>query len=242
MKTVVLLTFLVAFVNLSFGQVSISVNGTPYSTGTTLDYVSDTNVVTVNALVKNESGTTLNLTVERIINNQPSSWIDDLCWGSSTDGGLNGQCYNSIQATNPYTTEHVQVVDDGDNGIFSAKVYPKNPDYGCGEYKYYIIQDGTTVLDSIIFTVCKTVSVDEIEPLSISVAPNPASSYVKIKTNGVEGATVKMVDVLGNVVLKETVMGTSKTINTSDFRNGIYFVTVEAEGSKPITRKLIIKQ
>jgi hypothetical protein len=218
------------------------VNGTPYISGTALDYASDTNTVTVNAIVKNESGASMNLTVQRIMNNQPLSWIDDLCWGSSTDGGLSGQCYNSIQASNPSTTEHVQVVDAGDNGIFSAKVHPKNPDYGCGEYKYYIIQDGTIILDSIIFSVCKTASLDEVEPLSISVAPNPAKTYVKVKTNGVEGVNVKMVDVLGNVVLKETVMGTSKTIDTSNFRNGVYFITIEAVGSKPITRKLIVRQ
>ena len=46
---------------------------------------------------------------------------------------------------------------------------------------------------------------------------------------------------LGNVVLKETVMGSSKTINTSSFRNGVYFVRVEADNQRTINRKLIIR-
>jgi len=241
MKTTLLSAFFSVIASLSFGQLSITVDGTPYASGSVLYYTSDTNVVVVDALVKNESGSSLNLTVERVIVNQIPSWVDDLCWGSTTDAGLNGQCYNSIQATNPFTTPPTQVVDNGDNGVFSGKIYPKDPDYGCGIYHYYFIQDATTILDSILVSVCKTASVDELDPLDISIVPNPAQSYVNVKTNGVEGTTIKMVDVLGNVVLKEAVLGTSKTINTSDFRNGIYFVTVEADGQRPVNRKVIVR-
>jgi hypothetical protein len=131
-------------------------------------------------------------------------------------------------------------VNAGDNGIFLAKVEPKDPGYGCGEYRYYIIS-GQTILDSIDIAVCKTVAVDELEPFSLTMAPNPASSYFTIKTTGSESATVKVVDVLGNVVMTASIMGTSKTINTESFKNGVYFVIVESEGQKPINRKLIVR-
>ena len=159
-----------------------------------------------------------------------------------SDGGLTGQCYNGIQASNPYVSPDAFVVQPGDNGVFKGTIKPKDPDYGCGDYRYYFIQDGTTILDSIDVTVCKTASIEEVTPaLSISVAPNPASSYFKVKTNDVVGATVQVVDVLGNVVLKETVMGSSKTINTENFRNGVYFVRVSANNQRPINRKVIVR-
>ena len=203
-------------------------------------YASDTTKLSVNALVENTSAAPMELTIRRVIESPVSSWIDDLCWGSSSFP-VEGQCYNGIQATNPYTTFHIQTVNAGDNGILKASIKPKDPDYGCGDYKYYIVLDGTTILDSIEITVCKTASIEELVPaLSISVAPNPANSYFKVKTNNVEGATIQVVDVLGNVVLKETVMGTSKTINTESFRNGIYFVRVKADNQRPINRKVIV--
>jgi hypothetical protein len=184
----------------------------------------------------------MTLTVERVIVNQISSWVDDMCWATSSDGGLTGQCYNGIQASNPYVSPDAFVVQPGDNGVFKGTIKPKDPDYGCGDYRYYFIQDGTTILDSIDVTVCKTASIEEVTPaLSISVAPNPASSYFKVKTNDVVGATVQVVDVLGNVVLKETVMGSSKTINTENFRNGVYFVRVSANNQRPINRKVIVR-
>ena len=101
--------------------------------------------------------------------------------------------------------------------------------------------DGTNVIDSVDISVCKSASVEEIEPFSISVAPNPANSYVKIKTTGVEGASFKVLDVLGNVVVKESIMGTSKTINTESYKNGVYFIIVEADGQKPINKKIIVR-
>jgi hypothetical protein len=76
--------------------------------------------------------------------------------------------------------------------------------------------------------------------VEVNVAPNPATDYVKVTAEGVESATVKMIDVLGNVILKETIKG-SKTIDVSEFRNGIYFVIIEAEGVKTINRKVIVR-
>ncbi|MFN5635814.1 MAG: T9SS type A sorting domain-containing protein [Flavobacteriales bacterium] len=50
----------------------------------------------------------------------------------------------------------------------------------------------------------------------------------------------KMVDALGNLVLKDQVYG-SKKINTSEFRSGVYFITFEGSGSRPFVKKVIIR-
>jgi hypothetical protein len=51
---------------------------------------------------------------------------------------------------------------------------------------------------------------------------------------------MRIVDVLGNVVSKETITGTKK-IDLSNFRNGVYFITIETSNGKTINRKLIVK-
>lgn len=240
MKTRLLFALLGLSTLTAFGQqLEITVEGVSHVSGTQYMYTADTNTRQINAVVTNISGAPLNLKVQRVRLNSISSWNDDLCWGSSSYP-LSGQCYNGIQNTNPYTTYHVQTVNPGDYGIFLAKVEPKDPDYGCGDYRYYIM-NGSTIMDSIDVSVCKTADVDELTPFSLTIAPNPASSYFTIKTTGSESATVKIVDVLGNVVLKESIMGTSKTINTESFKNGVYFVIVESEDQKPINRKVIVR-
>jgi hypothetical protein len=47
-------------------------------------------------------------------------------------------------------------------------------------------------------------------------------------------------DALGTTISKETVIS-SKKINVSDLRNGVYFVVIDIPGSKTITRKVIIR-
>ena len=120
-------------------------------------------------------------------------------------------------------------------------ITPADPGYGVVTYRYEVF-DGTTLDAYVEVVVTKTASINEIKPvLAVSVAPNPASSNLKVTATGANGAKVKMVDVLGNVVLFETVVGTSKNINVANFRNGIYFVIVEAEGAKRVSRKVIVR-
>ena len=240
MKTTLLVALFGIISTFSFGQINLTIEGNPYISGTTYEITADTSDLIINGRVINNTGAPLDLIITRVIENPLPSWKDDLCWGS-TSGLTIGQCYNAIQATNPYTTPDIQTVNDGDEGLFQAKIKPKNPYYGCSEYKYYI-KEGATIFDSIQILVCKNVSVEELTPaLSITVAPNPASSYFTVKANSEDGATIQVVDVLGNVVLKETLMGSSKTINTESFRNGVYFVRVEAENQRPINRKVIVR-
>lgn len=241
MKTTLLSAVFAIASAFSFGQISITVGGATHASGTSYTYSSAGASVDVIAHATNTTAAPINLTVQRVIENQIPSWKDLICWGTSSDGGLSGQCYFNIQGINPYTTPDSYTVDPGDYGDFKATITPEDPDFGCGEYKYYFILDGTTILDSVEVVVCKTASVEELSPISVSVAPNPANSSFTVKANNANNATVKMVDVLGNLVLEETVMGPSKKVNTSNFRNGVYFVIVEAENKQPVNRKVIVR-
>lgn len=236
-RTLLTILTIAAFAGLSFGQIQMSVGSSGDISGTQIDYTSAGAEVVVDVHVENNTGASLDLTIQRVRINETTGWTDYICWGHATDP-FGGVCY-PVSTMNPWTTATAVTIPNHEAGTLAVHISPTG-DNGCTVYRY-IVMDGSTALDSLDINVCKTASVEEITPLSISVAPNPANSYIKVKTNGVEGASVKMVDVLGNVVLKETVMGTSKTINTESFRNGIYFVVVEAIGVKPINRKVIVR-
>ncbi len=236
-RTLLTILTIASFTGLSFGQIEMSVGASVDISGTQIDYSSAGEEVVVHVLIENKTGFSQDLTIQRVRINETSGWSDYICWGASSDP-FGGVCYGA-SALNPWTTGSALTIPSDSAGTIAAYIQPVG-DNGCTVYRY-IVMDGTTELSFLDIGVCKAVSVEEITAISITVAPNPANTFVKIKTNGVDGATVKMMDVLGNVVLKETVMGTSKTINTESFRNGIYFVVVEANGAKQINRKIIVR-
>lgn len=77
--------------------------------------------------------------------------------------------------------------------------------------------------------------------VSFIIYPNPANDFVTI-TNLPKGATVNILDVTGKVVYSSsTTNEQTSTINTADFTNGIYLISVENKGT--ITnRKLIVNR
>jgi hypothetical protein len=236
-RTLLTILTIASFTGLSFGQIEMSVGASGDISGTQIDYASGGEEVVVDIHVENKTGASQDLTIQRVRTNETTGWTDYLCWGHSTDP-FGGVCYPA-SALNPWVTATAVTVGDGEAGSIAVHIKPEG-DLGCTVYRY-IVMDGATELSFLDIGVCKSAAIEEITPLSITVAPNPANTFVNIKTNGVDGAAVKMMDVLGNVVLKQTVMGTSKTINTESFRNGIYFLVVEADGVKAINRKVIIR-
>ena len=235
-RTLLTILTIAGFASLSFGQIEMSVGASGDISGTQIDYVSAGAEVVVDVHVDNKTGVTKNLTIQRVRINETTGWTDYVCWGHSTDP-FGGVCYPA-SANNPWTTGTPVTIDNDEAGSIAIHISPVG-DNGCTIYRY-LVMDGSTALDSLDISVCKTAGIEEITPFSISIAPNPANTYVKVKTT-VDGSTVKMVDVLGNVVLKETVMGSTKTINTESFKNGVYFIIVEADGEKPINRKVIVR-
>jgi Secretion system C-terminal sorting domain len=238
-RTILTLLTIAGFTAFSFGQIEMTIGASGDLSGTQVDYTSAGAEVIVDVHVSNISGVSRDLSIARQRINETTGWTDYLCWGHSTDP-FGGSCYPaSLMNFTAWTTPAAVTVGDNEAGSLAIHILPEG-DNGCTIYRYFVM-DGTSVLDSIDISVCKIASVEELEPFSISVAPNPANSYVKIKTTGVDGASFKIVDVLGNVVMKEAMMGTSKTINTDSFKNGVYFIIVESEGQKPINRKVIVR-
>lgn len=133
------------------------------------------------------------------------------------------------------------------DGAFYNELKPRiTPDQnaaGFAHYRYYIVEatSGDRV-DSVDLTINFVLGINTVEQSPVlSISPNPAEEYVNISVGSVENASVKIVDVLGNVVYNETISNGTKNIDISNFKNGVYFVLVETQGVNSINRKLIIR-
>jgi hypothetical protein len=74
---------------------------------------------------------------------------------------------------------------------------------------------------------------------TIILFPNPTSSTFKItSTDKIE--TMKLYNILGELLITEKINNTQSTINISQFSKGIYFVEIKTE--KGIVRKKVVKE
>ena len=112
---------------------------------------------------------------------------------------------------------------------------------GQARYRYYVSNNGTNFSDSVDLVFSYTAALKPVkEEISVNIGPNPASDYLQITMNGVESATLKIIDALGTTISKEGI-NSKKKINISEWRNGVYFIVFDIPGSKTITRKVIIR-
>lgn len=257
MKKNILFSLLCSTSFLSFSQVEIyEGSGTTDISGTTIYVDVDPAVITIDNpweahfIVKNVSGTDKQYRITRV-RTTPAGWLDDLCWPPT--------CYVTNSAGNFFQTPHDPANFDPApyvlNGTTTATlpglsnalaeikpvIKPNFSSYGTATYKYYVTEATSGTYEDSLFVVFNySLSVEEKPAASMSISPNPASEFVNVTLEGVDGAKVKIVDVLGNVVYTKEINATSK-IGVADFKNGVYFVTIEGDNKKTITKKLMIR-
>jgi len=192
----------------------------------------------------NNTGATHQWRITRDKISVPTTWSDFLCWGHCTDQ-FGGTCY-AANVSDPWTTPaNPSVLFDINNSECGKLKVTVNPyDWntnGQAHYRYYLSDDGTNFSDSVDLVLSYTAALKPVkEEISVNIGPNPAADYVQITMNGVEAANIKIMDALGTTISKETLIS-SKKINVSELRNGVYFVVIDIQGSKTITRKVIIR-
>lgn len=190
--------------------------------------------------VKNASGSSVVWKVTRVRMNEVAEWEDYLCWG-----GAFGACYpiTAMDETNWVTpVGDNQTVAAGDTAILNSHVITDAYTPGDVVYRYYI---GTTFSPQIAYVdvrVYISVGLDEVAPeLSVSIAPNPSNESFVVSATGSKTSSIKVVDVLGNVILSEEMNYTSKKVDVSNFRNGVYFVIIESNEAKPVTKRIVVR-
>lgn len=207
--------------------------------------------------VHNLTSNDMRLRIKRVVVSGSNLLVDDLCWPPNcfTNNYINGN--NGLTPGNESTplvlanSAIANTLDLVDSNLVmldvAAEIKPQF--YGANQpfstLIKYIVTDslGTTGYDTVYVNVNYTheLSVASTPKLvtELTMAPNPATDYVTINAEGLTEARLKVVDVLGSVVYSSD-FNNSKKINLADFKNGIYFVTVNA-GNKTLTKKLVVR-
>jgi len=198
--------------------------------------VSSTGEHTVHFDVRNISGTFKNWRMTRYRIDGIPTWSDYMCWGYCYTAGA----MSSNPWTSPASTGTV-FLNDGESSLLDSYITPDASNPGTVTYRYYVTEDGVTNVDSVDIEFTFALSTAALSPeVSISVSPNPATETITVKASGSESGTVRIVDVLGNVVFEERYNGTKK-VNVSDFRNGVYFVMVDPDNGKAVNKKIVVR-
>ncbi|MEY3236534.1 MAG: hypothetical protein RI883_635 [Bacteroidota bacterium] len=170
----------------------------------------------------------------------PSAWTDVLCWGEYCFTP-SGDVFITPGAA-PIVTDGTELFSTGEVADLHITITPDQSSTSSALYRYYITNTSGAYVDSIDVSINYVLGVSAVkQSTSLSISPNPADENVKIALEGIENSTVKIVDVLGNVVYNESINNGTKSIDVSNFKNGVYFVLVEAPGIKSFNRKLIIR-
>ena len=84
----------------------------------------------------------------------------------------------------------------------------------------------------------ENVGIEEAEMSEVSLFPNPATSTVSIRANGMEQVT--LIDLNGSIVMTQRVSDETVTFDVSNLAKGAYFVRITG-GNGTAVRKLIVK-
>lgn len=249
MKRILLNSFIIlgfSFLGMSQDGISIKVTavgqGTTNPTGDDTDYSSghspyiynttSSSLLDIYLDVENSTGASKSWRVTRVKDTDvPTDWTHTLCFGSN--------CFIN-SSSNPWCSPANSPLVVADGAAGETSIHFTMPSQGSATYHLYY-GDCTNFDDSITLQINYVVGVKEVKQTpSFSMYPNPANDVVSIQMNNGKNGVVKIVDLVGNVVYSETI-SSSKTLNTSEFKNGIYFVTIESEGVKMTSRKLVVK-
>jgi Secretion system C-terminal sorting domain len=249
MKKLYTLFLSVAISSLSFGQnaeiytyESVTIGATDIS-GTQVDFTVTTDgTYTKHFYMKNVSGSTNDIKLERTIVSEPAGWDDYLCWGRASgesDPLFQNNCYGASQMNSTVWLSPNIVTIPSDSGAEVIADYIVNgPGTAC--YKY-VFKRGGTRWDSLNVCINRSVSIDENEELSFAVYPNPANDVINISTKGTDGnSTIRITDVLGKVVLQESI-NENKKLDVSDFKNGVYLINVIENGISTKSKRIVVR-
>ena len=218
-----------------------SPSGTMYNGTTISRTVTDDELVVVDLGVTNSFGMDKTLSVTRVKLNEVASWAssEQICWGYQAEGN----CYTTpFISPNPWTSPAWGSALPN-NAVANLKFDIHTNSAGTIHYRFYV-NDGATKVDSVdvIVTTLLGIKDKKNEEIAVSIYPNPATSVMNISASGLDGNyDVKMTDVLGKVVYNETVVGSAKKVDVSDFKNGVYLVTITEKGTAIQTRRIVVK-
>ena len=103
----------------------------------------------------------------------------------------------------------------------------------------YVGGSGTGVIYKAIDTALSTTSYDKDK---FQIYPNPASSELFLKTNGLQfPATLTVVDTSGKTLIQQTIGAETNSISVASLQSGMYIVSINDQAGLNISSKLSVK-
>ncbi|MBM3161600.1 MAG: T9SS type A sorting domain-containing protein, partial [Bacteroidetes bacterium] len=84
------------------------------------------------------------------------------------------------------------------------------------------------------------VGIEESKDTQVSIYPNPAQDEILVHTSLTEG-TLLVTDVSGRTKITQNLVGLTTSIDTSEWANGVYLLTI-TNGKETSVKKVVIKK
>lgn len=248
--------FVAMFSSFALGQGTIYKAGSSVS-GTTLTASTsnlDSLMYPKDLYFVNESGSDADLRLRRVILCSDGTLADEqLCYNWGVNNSAPGLCFQPTAAQTDYTTPMggaSPTIAGGDTLWLEPKQDGIGSDAAVKVILYVVDEASGDMLDSVYINYLYgtgdcTVGVEEAELKSdISAYPNPANGFVNfnVELQGAQNAELAIVDMLGKQVYVNRVSANQNhKVNTSTFKQGIYFYSIKVGGQVLETKKLVVK-
>ncbi len=101
--------------------------------------------------------------------------------------------------------------------------------------------DGCAVTSSC-YNITDLVIIENNDSNNVSISPNPFTSTTTVSFSEEQTNTsLKVVNVLGEVIFQSTINGKQSTIDMSGVAKGIYFVRIEDSTKNVVNRKIVVQ-
>jgi len=196
--------------------------------------------IDIHLIVTNNTGSDQQWRITVVRLNVPGDWSDVICWPPLCYIP-NADSYVTPEGNAPTIVNGTSTTAQGSSAEikpgFTPGIAPSS-----AEYMYYITDTTGIFVDSVQLNFDFIADIKEVkQDVTISIAPNPSSDYFVVNTKNADNGTMKIVDVLGNIISEEKMTASSNKINVSNYRNGVYFVIIDSENAKPVTRRIIVR-
>lgn len=187
--------------------------------------------------VKNISGAPIKTRIQRKnILTTSENITYGICWGAVGSGGL---CTSSEDPIYTFP-EDIELNSTNMGELTSEVLYAQNSNEPV-HFRYYILDENNVKYDSLDVIVLTTLGVKELKnTVSFNAYPNPANDVINLSVQGSTDNSMKIIDVLGNVIVEEK-FGTSKKLDVSQFKNGVYILTIYSNGKMVQTKRVVVR-
>lgn len=247
MKKLLLSIFTVCSLGIAASAQSVAIyeglNSTTDISGTVVSVQVSSSVYEGYFFVKNLTQSPLDVKIRRVqIVTPPSAIAEQICCGPIPDIDGIGTCVDIPTNAQDWLSPLTVTLDETNKANMEIHV-DHHGATGLVHNRYYVEDANGNKLDSLDLKVGNLASVKEIKSTSVSMNayPNPASDVINIAVQGASSDnSFRLVDVLGNIVIEDK-MGTSKKLDVSNFKNGVYILTVYSNGSALQSRRIVVR-